>query len=151
MTNTISGRNIEASIQLEQIGKTGPISYNINFTPKGNQAVPASHEAMSHLVALWLQLETLAETTEASINDIKFTTTLVLSQDEIDGPVYSKLNMEPKLKVGDEGFPMIYEANSYLATAWLQMAGVIDEEGNVVDDDALDNVDLTVRAPSRVH
>jgi hypothetical protein len=150
MTNTISGRAIEASIELNQLGKSGPIAANINFTPHGNPFPPAAHEAMSHLVALWFQLESMIQTTEAASDDINYRTTLVLSQDSVDGPVYSKLDMDPKVKVGDDAFPKVYEANSYLATAWLQMAGVIVEAGDVIDDDSLDYVDLKAKEP-RIH
>lgn len=151
MTNTITGRNIEASITLKQKGISGKIVADTNFAPRGHDYVPPSHEAMAQLVALWLQLETLIAPEDEVEGDVEYTSTLTLSQDEPDGPVYSRLVMEPKIKASEHKFPSSYEANSYLATAWLQMAGVIDEEGNLISEDSLDNLDLQAKEPARVH
>lgn len=132
-------RAITARLVLSQRGKNGAISPDIEFTPRNEKAVPAAHEAMSQLVALYLQLQTMLDVeSEISEDAPTYTASFELSQDEEDGPVYSYLRMSPRITAADPNFPSSYEVASYIATAWLQMCGVIDENGDLMDEDALE-------------
>lgn len=137
------GRKYEASITLKQHGKNGKIVEDISFLPAHNEDLPVSHEAMSQIVAVWLQVRSTLDNTDSEEGEV-YTTRFVLSQDDLDSPIFSKLTMEPRISVNDPTFPSAYEACSYLATTWLIMAGVIDEQGNLLDDDSLDNTELKV-------
>lgn len=150
MTKTNSGRNIEASITLRQRGLNGKITAATRFEPRGSDYVPPAHEAMAQIVAVWLQLQTLISPEDEVEGTPEYVSTLTLSQDEPEGPVYSKLVMDPRVKASEHVFPSSYEASSYLATAWLQMAGVIDEAGNVLDEDSLDTVEVHAKE-QRLH
>lgn len=149
MTN-LTGRNIEASITLRQKGVNGKITSDINLTPKGLPSIPAAHEAMAQLVALWLQVESMMDPAKEADGDNEYVSTLVLSQDDMEGPIYSKLTMNPRIKAEDKVFPSAYEASSYLSTAWLYMTGTIDEEGNLRNEEDLDYVELEAKEV-RVH
>lgn len=141
-------RKYEASITLTQFGKNGKIEADIALSPStNNDELPYCHEGMAQLAALWFQIQSTLETTDSTEGE-KYTASFVLSQDEHDSPVYSKLELEPRLKITDPTYPTVYEIGCYIAQMWLIMVGVIDEEGNVIEDEALDTVSLKVSSAS---
>lgn len=72
----------------------------------------------------------------------KFTATFTLSQEGTDGDVTSSLTFEPL--VSDEEVlaghtPDAYDIMAYLVQHYLQIAGIVDEEGDIVDPDGYEN------------
>jgi hypothetical protein len=140
-------RKYEASLSLTQYGKNGLIEDTLEFSPAHNDELPVSHEIMANLAALWLQLRSTMDNTDSTDGE-KYTAKFTLSQDGVDSELFSKLQMEPRIKLDDPTFPSAYHVASHIATTYLVMVGVIDENGDLVDEDALDNVSLNVRQTS---
>lgn len=142
-----------ATLKLEQNGKNGTIRTELDFGPKGQDFDSEAHTCLAHVAALWLQTQPrmIPDVRDDESEEV-FSASLKLSQEELGEDVYTALTMNPKLKFDDKSVPSAYEAICFLSNAWLQMAGIIDEEGNVVDDDAVvDQVDLSVTRSNRVH
>lgn len=63
----------------------------------------------------------------------KFVATLQLSQEGPEGEVHSVLTFDPKVNETGENAPGAYELMAYLAQCFLEVTGVIDEDGNLID------------------
>lgn len=66
----------------------------------------------------------------------KFVATFQLSQEGHDGEVHSVLTFDPKVNETGDNAPGAYELMAYLAQCFLEVTGVIDQEGNLIDPDA---------------
>lgn len=141
-----------ATIKLIQQGKNGRVTTMVDFGEQGQNLDSASHTAMAHLASHWMQAE--PEVIRAVVNEPgapEYTSSFSLWEEDNGESVYAKLNMEPKLDT-KEAAPSSYEAICYLSSIYLMMCGIINEDGDVLDQDALvDNVELAVTGNSRVH
>lgn len=140
-------RKYEASLTLKQYGKNGLIEDTLEFSPAHNDELPVSHEVMANLAALWLQLRSTLDNTDSTDGE-EYVAKFTLSQDDIESDLYSKLSMSPRIKIDDPTFPSAYHVASHIATTYLIMTGVINENGDLLDEDALDNVSLNVKQAS---
>lgn len=141
-----------ATLTLSQTGRMGLVTSSFDYEGD-NEAGAESHVCMGHLESLWEEMAKTMDHEEPAEDDTVFSATLSLSQDDVGGDVYTKLEMSPKLTMSDtQPVPSSYEAICFIAQVWLQMAGVIDDEGNVINEDAIENaMDLQVTASPTVH
>lgn len=134
MTNDTT---FKATISFSQTGKTGPIVSDMNFTPKMQDFEPDVYRVMAKLASVYLELANQFGQDKAAKGDKTYTSSFSLWQEGPDGDVYSKLALNPKINASDDQFPDSYKLASYLACVYLNMAGVLDEDGNLIDEDAL--------------
>lgn len=84
----------------------------------------------------------------------KYTATLTLTQNGIDGDVFSSLRFDPLIKPEDldsesmDGIPAAYELISLAAEAMLIRMGILNEEGELLDEEAA-SATVSVNASSR--
>jgi hypothetical protein len=79
---------------------------------------------------------------------VNYTATFTLTQEGLDGELRSSLTFSPLLTDQEVVFgeaPDAYNIMSHLVEQFLFIAGVIDEEGDVVDQEGYDNLNLLVR------
>lgn len=142
------------TLTLSQTGKHGPLSFNISTTKQDANYVPEAYQIMTQLASVWFQIEPMIIERGKAVaedNETNYRAELTLSQEGPGEPIYSKLELTPRVSGDDDTFPHAFEAGSYLAALYLNMVGVIDEDGNVIDEDALvDNVEIEA-APARTH
>lgn len=141
-----------ATLTLSQQGRSGTISSSVDYSGDVDHG-PESHECMKHLEDLWAEMRKHMDVDNVQTDDREFSATLELKQDQVGGDVFTKLEMHPRLAFDDEGeVPTSYEAICFLAQVWLQMAGVIDENGDVLDEDAVErSMDLRVTKNPTLH
>lgn len=142
------------TLTLTQTGMNGPLSFNVSTTKQDANYVPEAYQIMTKLASVWFQIEPMIieQSKTAKDNDgVEYKAELSLAQEGPGSPIFSKLELSPRVSGEDDVFPRAFEAGSYLAALYLNMVGVIDEEGNVIDEDALvDNVEIEA-APARTH
>lgn len=141
-----------ATLTLSQNGRQGEVTSVIEYD--GDiEAGSEAHMCMTHIEDLWNQVKLrMPEVADAEGLE-PYSSTLTFSQNEVGGDVFTKLEMFPKLKLEDmHPVPASYEAICFLAQTWLQMAGIIDDEGNVIDPASLENdMDLQVTEGRSIH
>lgn len=141
-----------ATLTLSQQGRLGEVVANVDYT--GDLSAGAeSHECMESLERIWGEMKGQMESGFIEGDDTEYSATLTLSQDAPGSDVFTKLEMHPRLSFGDPNpVPSSYEAICFLAQVWLQMCGIIDDEGNVLNEDAVErSMDLKVTASPTVH
>lgn len=144
--------NYIATLTLSQNGRQGPVEINVDY--EGNLDNEAeAHVCMKHLEELWDEMKDHMDPSEVSKDDTKYSASLMLSQTDVGSDVFTKLEMYPRLSMNDDGpVPSSYEAICFIAQVWLQMCGVIDAEGNVLDESAVEkSMDLKVTQSPTVH
>lgn len=76
----------------------------------------------------------------------KYTATLTLTQDGLDGDIISKLKFDPLIGLDDidaDGnliVPEVFELMSIAAQSYLQAAGILNEHGELIDEEKLREV-----------
>lgn len=91
-----------------------------------------------------------------SEKNTKYTATLTLTQDGLEGDVYSNLKFDPLIDQNnqdDEGnlvIPASYELMSVAAEAFLHSAGILDENGNILDEEELHNT-VSIEAGTKIN
>lgn len=147
--------NYSTTLTLTQTGMRGPLSFNVTSTKQDADYVPESYAIMSKLASVWFQIEPLIlEKTQevAEDNDQEYKAEFTLSQEGPGGVIFSRLELSPRVPGLDDIYPTAFEAGSYLAALYLNLVGVIDQDGNVIDDDALiDNVEIDAIQTRQVH
>ena len=142
------------TLTLSQTGMNGPLTFNVSSTKQDADFVPAAYHIMSKLASVWFQIEPMIiEKSNPSKNNdgVKYKAEFTLEQDGPSSAVFSKLELSPRVQGLEDQFPTSFEAGSYLAALYLNMVGIIDEDGNVIDEDALvDNVEIGA-LQQRVH
>lgn len=84
-----------------------------------------------------------------SKKNTNYTATLTLTQTGLDGEIYSSIKFDPVMSeedIDENGeliIPASYGLMSIAAEAYLTAAGILDDDGNVVDEDVFrDIVDI---------
>lgn len=141
-----------ATLTLSQTGREGTVESTVDYEGDLDQNAE-SHVCMKHIEDLWGEMKSHMDTAEVAGDDRQYSATLTLSQKDVGGDVYTKLEMYPKLSADDaDGIPSSYEAICFLAQVWLQMAGVIDDDGNVLDEEAVErSMELRVTQSPTLH
>lgn len=65
-----------------------------------------------------------------------FTASFTLTQETPTAPIYSTLELSPRIGNDSDEIPQVYEIMCKYATDYLYLAGMVDEEGNLVDEEA---------------
>lgn len=139
----MTDKPIYATITLTQEGNKGKISFNTDFSKVAENAVPLSHEGMAQVVATYLQLSSFQDEEESTINKT-FVTSFTLAQDEPEGPVFASLSFNPKVAPSFDQ-PTSYGLVSVLFNTWLYMVGILNEDGELVDEDQLDLISFDIK------
>lgn len=83
--------------------------------------------------------------TEKTTDNTEYTATFTLRQTGKDGKLFSSVVMEPRVKFNDDDFPVSFEIMSELMTYYLYMIGMIDKQGNIIDEEKFhDQVEVNV-------
>jgi hypothetical protein len=76
------------------------------------------------------------------MSDTIYTATFTLVQEGLTGPVTPKLEFNPKVDPTVEDHPAIYEYMSHLALTFIRQAQIIDENGEITDDESFQQLEL---------
>ena len=140
------------TLTLKQTGLRGPINFNITSSTADKDNIPEAYRLMSQLASVWFQIEDrIANDDVDSDGNVEYTASFTLEQEEVGEPVYSKLEMFPKVSVEAEHYPRAFEAASYLAAVYLHTVGIIDDEGNVINETAFEENVAIDAVPATVH
>ena len=83
-----------------------------------------------------------------------FVATLTMTQDDYDSPVKTSLSFDPLIVDRDGDAPEAYERMAAVIEYHLYLTGVVDREGNLIDEEALQNntyIDAAVPANGTTH
>lgn len=140
---TINTSAHTATITLKQRGFNGPIDFDLGHTTDPAEHYYEGYMLAGMLAAKWFEVRGLLKTNEAeNPEDTLYTATFAIGQQGEGSDLFFKLEMEPKLEHTATVFPEAFQAISHLATVALYEVGVLDEDGNVTDEDGLDNLDI---------
>lgn len=142
------------TLSLTQTGKFGDIHFNVTADPINGNTMPESYAAMTKLAAVWHEIQPLVAdqiSEDGTDDNVTYRAEFTLSQD--DEEIVSRLEMNPRVSAVDHVYPTAYQAASYIASLYLVMMGVIDENGRVIDEKALnEKVEMDVlQSSARVH
>lgn len=88
--------------------------------------------------------------TKATNDTTEYTATFTLTQIGKEGPVTPSLEFIPLIEDPSES-PAIFECMAHVYLNWLKMMQIIDENGEVIDQEYLDQTDIRASAPSTKH
>lgn len=144
--------NFTATLRLEQRGLNGTINMSTDFSPETKDYMPEAYAAMVGLAAAWFQAAPQLETDPADDeSEDVYVSTLTLQQAGPGSDIYSHLDLSPTIPFDSEEFPSSYEAACYLAAQWLYMAGIVDEDFNIIDESAVGSTVTMSAGDSTVH
>lgn len=143
--------NYTTTITLSQEGKHGPISTDLTHTKRDADYVPEVYTIMTKLAALWAEILPNHEPEEPSEGEPTYVASFTLAQEGPGKPMFSTTDMTPKIQAGDEEFPDAYGALSVLVNAYLTIVGIIDDNGDIVDDEALDERTIITALQPTLH
>lgn len=138
-----------ATLTLKQTGLRGPITFDLSHTSNPGEHYYEGYMLAGMLAAKWFEVKALLNIDDtAEADGVEYTASFAIGQQSEGSDLYFKLNMEPKLPHDATEFPESFQAISHLATVALYEVGILDEEGNVLDDDGLDLIDITATQKS---
>lgn len=141
-----------ATITLSQTGLTGPIDFDLSHSSDPAEHYYEGYMLAGMLAAKWFEVRALLKVDEnVKPDDTRYVATFAIGQQGEGSDLYFKLNMEPKLPHDATLFPEAFQAISHLATVALFEVGVLDEDGNVTDEEGLDFVDITATQTRSLH
>lgn len=143
-----------SSLKASQRGKNGHIVTDVVMEPRDDAYTPDVHKIMGHLANEYADnLKSVSDQlTLTGAEETLYTGEFHLWQEEKDGDVFCKINLEPKVGPNDTEFPLVFELVSAVGTRWLLEAGIIDLDGNLVDEDSLHkSTSISATSGSSVH
>lgn len=81
-----------------------------------------------------------------------FTATFTLTQETPTAPIYSKLELSPRIGNDTDEIPQVFELMCQYATEYLYAVGMVDEDGNLIDEEDFHErtqINATPEPPSR--